>query len=145
MKDMLSARLRKPDGFKGTPLFADDRAVDPILDPVCQIRPDLTDVSRLTYNLLITDFNRCGVLKRNVSLITIYVLIIYYLIVTRCSACSLTWTWVSLICLLIAKMRRSHLLIIAPEWLYAINNLDWCYFIGAVIELENRILFKLWL
>lgn len=69
MKDMLSARLRKPDGFKGTPLFADDRAVDPILDPVCQIRPDLTDVSRLTYNLLITDFNRCGVLKRNVSVI----------------------------------------------------------------------------
>lgn len=66
-KDMLSARLRKPEGFKGTPLFADDRAVDPLTDPVCQIKPDLTDVTRLTYNLMITDFNRCGVLKRNVS------------------------------------------------------------------------------
>lgn len=64
---MLSARLRKPEGFKGTPLFADDRAVDPLTDPVCQIKPDLTDVTRLTYNLMITDFNRCGVLKRNVS------------------------------------------------------------------------------
>ncbi len=67
LKDVLSARLRKPEGFKGTPLFADDRAVDPTTDPVCQIRPDITDVSRLTYNLIITDFNRCGVLKRNVS------------------------------------------------------------------------------
>lgn len=68
LKDMLSARLRKPEGFKGTPLFADDRAVDPLSDPVCQIRPDITDVSRLTFNLLITDFSRCGVLKRNVSI-----------------------------------------------------------------------------
>ncbi|XKL63385.1 hypothetical protein PGB90_005749 [Kerria lacca] len=65
LKDMLSARLRKPEGFKGIPLFADDRAIDPLVDPVCQIRPDMTDMSKLTYHLLITDFNKCGVLKRN--------------------------------------------------------------------------------
>ena len=64
---MLSARLRKPEGFKGAPQFADERSVDPVNDPVCQIRPDIADVSKLTYNLLVTDFNRCGVLKRNVS------------------------------------------------------------------------------
>ncbi|XP_060849369.1 uncharacterized protein LOC132928595 [Rhopalosiphum padi] len=65
VKDVISARLKKPDGFKGHPLFADDRTVDPLIDPVCQIRPDLSDVSLLTYNLLVTDFTRCGVLRRN--------------------------------------------------------------------------------
>jgi len=67
VKDMISARLKKPDGFKGHPLFADDRSVDPMIDPVCQIRADLSDASLLTYNLLVTDFTRCGVLRRNVS------------------------------------------------------------------------------
>ncbi|XP_050539162.1 uncharacterized protein LOC126904289 [Daktulosphaira vitifoliae] len=65
VKDVISARLKKPEGFKGHPLFADDRTVDPLIDPFCQIRPDLSDVSLLTYNLLVTDFTRCGVLKRN--------------------------------------------------------------------------------
>lgn len=68
VKDVISARLKKPEGFKGHPLFADDRSVDPIVDPVCQIRPDLSDAALLTYTLLVTDFARCGVLRRNVSL-----------------------------------------------------------------------------
>ncbi|XP_050300884.1 uncharacterized protein LOC126739301 [Anthonomus grandis grandis] len=64
-KDTILAKLRKPEGFKGHPLFADDRAVDPETDPTCQIKPDLTDTAGLKYNLKITDFGRCGVLKRN--------------------------------------------------------------------------------
>lgn len=66
-RDSIIARLRKPDGFKGSPLFADDRTVDPELDPSCQIKQDMLDPTGLKYNLKITDFGRCGVLKRNVS------------------------------------------------------------------------------
>ncbi|CAH1372751.1 unnamed protein product, partial [Tenebrio molitor] len=64
-RDSILAKLRKPDGFKGNPLFADDRGVDPETDHVCQIRPDLSDPTGLKYNLKISDFSRCGVLKRN--------------------------------------------------------------------------------
>lgn len=66
-KDSIIAKLRKPEGFKGHPLFADDRGVNPESDSVCQIRPDLSDPAGLRYNLRISDFTRCGVLKRNVS------------------------------------------------------------------------------
>jgi hypothetical protein len=34
----LTAKLKKPEGFKGSPIFADERKVDPSLDPNCQIR-----------------------------------------------------------------------------------------------------------
>lgn len=64
-RDTIVAKLRKPDGFKGSPLFADDRGVNPETDPQCQIRPDRTDPTGLRYSLRITDFGRCGVLKRN--------------------------------------------------------------------------------
>ncbi|XP_069702001.1 uncharacterized protein [Periplaneta americana] len=64
-KDTIAAKLRKPEGFKGSPIFADDRQVDPLTDVACQIRPDLSDSEELAYDLLITDFSRCGVLKRN--------------------------------------------------------------------------------
>ncbi|GLH09819.1 Uncharacterized protein GBIM_14865 [Gryllus bimaculatus] len=64
-RDVISARLRKPEGFRGSPLFADDRQVDPLKDSTCQIRPVPGDPTELSYNLLITDFNRCGVAKRN--------------------------------------------------------------------------------
>nr|CAD7257884.1 unnamed protein product [Timema shepardi] len=64
-RDSIAARLKKPEGFRGAPLFADDRQADPITDPECQIRPDTSDVTELTYDLLVTDFSRCGVLKRN--------------------------------------------------------------------------------
>lgn len=79
VKDVISARLKKPEGFKGHPLFADDRSVDPLIDPVCQIRPDLSDVSLLTYNLLVTDFTRCGVLRRNVSYKFSFIVILLYI------------------------------------------------------------------
>lgn len=65
-RDSIVAKLRKPDGFKGSPLFADDRSVDPETDTSCQIRADIADPTGLKYNLKITDFSRCGVLKRNV-------------------------------------------------------------------------------
>lgn len=69
-RDSIIAKLKKPEGFKGHPLFADDRAVDPERDSSCQIRPDLLDPTGLRYNLKITDFSRCGVLKRNVRVFT---------------------------------------------------------------------------
>ncbi|XP_063535188.1 uncharacterized protein LOC134745143 isoform X1 [Cydia strobilella] len=65
LRDSVTALLRKPEGFRGAPLFADDRATDPISDPVCQIRPETEDPTGLLYRLRITDFTRCGVLKRN--------------------------------------------------------------------------------
>lgn len=67
LRDSVAALLRKPEGFRGAPLFADDRATDPVADPVCQIRPEPEDPTGLLYRLRITDFTRCGVLKRNVS------------------------------------------------------------------------------
>lgn len=66
-RDSIMATLRKPEGFKGHPLFADDRAVDPEIDKTCQIRPDMTDPTNLKYMMKISDFGKCGVLKRNVS------------------------------------------------------------------------------
>lgn len=65
--DMINARLKKPVGFKGAPLFADDRAVNPETDRTCLIRQDPEDPDGVTYTLKITDFSRCGVLKRNVN------------------------------------------------------------------------------
>lgn len=65
LRDSVAALLRKPEGFRGAPLFADDRATDPVADPVCQIRPEPEDPTGLLYRLRITDFSRCGVLKRN--------------------------------------------------------------------------------
>ncbi|KAF4526467.1 hypothetical protein B566_EDAN014079 [Ephemera danica] len=64
-RDAISARLRKPAGFRGSPLFADDRNVDAATDPHCQIRLDPNDPTDMTYNMLVTDFSRCGVVKRN--------------------------------------------------------------------------------
>lgn len=66
--DMITARLKKPVGFKGSPLFADDRNVNPEMDRACSIRPESGDPENIAYVLKITDFSRCGVLKRNVSL-----------------------------------------------------------------------------
>ncbi|CAG9798336.1 unnamed protein product [Chironomus riparius] len=63
--DMITAKLKKPLGFKGHPLFADDRSVNPDNDYSCTIKPDRNDVAELNYELKITDFSRCGVLKRN--------------------------------------------------------------------------------
>ena len=63
----LSARLRKPDGFKGSPIFADERKVDPATHPDCQIRPDETDPKGITFVLKITDLTQCGVLIKNVN------------------------------------------------------------------------------
>jgi len=71
-RDSISARLRKPESFKGSPLFADDRSVDPLTDEDCQIRPDPLDPNKLIYNLLVTDFNRCGVSRRNVSISNLF-------------------------------------------------------------------------
>lgn len=66
--DMITARLKKPVGFKGSPLFADDRGVHPDTDRACSIRPESSDPENLSYTLKITDFSRCGVLKRNVRI-----------------------------------------------------------------------------
>ncbi|XP_077297056.1 uncharacterized protein LOC143918855 [Arctopsyche grandis] len=64
-RDSIIALLRKPEGFKGSPLFADDRSVAAETDTSCQIRPDPAESTGLLYRLRITDFSRCGVLKRN--------------------------------------------------------------------------------
>lgn len=64
-QDLITARLKKPNGFKGSPLFADDRSVNPEIDRACTIRQEVNDPDSLAYTLKITDFSRCGVLKRN--------------------------------------------------------------------------------
>ena len=61
------ALLRKPEGFKGDPIFADDRKVNPYTDPNCQIRPASPDEDELLFNLFIKDLSKCGVLVKNVS------------------------------------------------------------------------------
>ncbi|XP_071548439.1 uncharacterized protein [Panulirus ornatus] len=61
----LSARLMKPQGFRGHPLFADDREADPFSDGKCQIRHDTQDASGLVYNLLVTDLAYCGVVRKD--------------------------------------------------------------------------------
>jgi hypothetical protein len=63
--DLLTAKIKRPVDFKGAPLFADDREADPLTDIHCQIRPDPTDSQQDNYFLKVTDFTRCGVLKRN--------------------------------------------------------------------------------
>jgi hypothetical protein len=65
----LSANLRKPEGFQGNPIFADDRSINPANDRICQIRPNSQNDSELSYKLLITDLEQCGVIVKNVSLI----------------------------------------------------------------------------
>lgn len=69
VEDLIVARLKRPTGFKGPPLFADDRSVFPETDRVCQIKQDKNDPAELAFDLRITDFARCGVLKRNVSVL----------------------------------------------------------------------------
>jgi len=92
-RDTISARLRKPEGFRGSPIFADDRQVDPLIDVSCQIRPDKSDSEELTYNLLISDFSRCGVLKRNVSLLLVVLLLVVcqFLKLPHCYSFSDSW------------------------------------------------------
>ncbi|XP_018325290.1 uncharacterized protein LOC108737109 [Agrilus planipennis] len=63
--DSIMAKLKKPENFRGHPLFADDRVVDPEKDAHCQIRQDPTEPTGLFYKLKILDFMRCGVIKRN--------------------------------------------------------------------------------
>jgi len=91
-RDTIAARLRKPEGFRGSPIFADDRQVDPLIDVSCQIRPDKSDPEELTYNLMISDFSRCGVLKRNVSLLFVFPLVVYqFLKLPYCYSFSDSW------------------------------------------------------
>ncbi|XP_011503858.1 PREDICTED: uncharacterized protein LOC105366944 isoform X2 [Ceratosolen solmsi marchali] len=63
--DLLTAKIKRPNGFRGDPLFADDRTADPLLDIQCQIRPDINDPQEDNYFLKVTDFTRCGIIKRN--------------------------------------------------------------------------------
>lgn len=63
----LTALLRKPEGFTGSPIFADDRKLDPRTDPYCRIRPDPGDKEGLIYTLHVKDLGKCGVLTKNVS------------------------------------------------------------------------------
>ncbi len=74
-KELFTARLRRPDGFRGTPIFADDRGgaikdyvVQELQDGPCVILPDVSDSSGRVFKMRITDFTRCGVLKRNVRI-----------------------------------------------------------------------------
>ncbi|KAG7210553.1 hypothetical protein KM043_012073 [Ampulex compressa] len=63
--DLLTAKIKRPVGFRGAPLFADDRSANPQTDIHCQIRPDPNDPLEDNYFLKVTDFSRCGILKRN--------------------------------------------------------------------------------
>ncbi|XP_023331875.1 uncharacterized protein LOC111704002 isoform X2 [Eurytemora carolleeae] len=61
---LLRAVLRKPVGFKGVPIFADDRSTNPLTSVSCQIRPDISS-DGLSYSLIVNDFSRCGTIVRN--------------------------------------------------------------------------------
>merc|ERR1712226_1215796 len=61
----MSAQLRKPEEFLGSPIFADDRSINPETDPICQIQSDPNDKTKLKYQLLIKDLEKCGVLVKN--------------------------------------------------------------------------------
>lgn len=67
IEDLITATLKRPAGFKGSPMFADDRIGVKEPNPHCIISRDTSDEDDRTYNLRINDFTRCGVLKRNVS------------------------------------------------------------------------------
>lgn len=67
IEDLITATLKRPAGFKGSPMFADDRIGVKEPNPNCIISRDTSDEDDRTYNLRINDFTRCGVLKRNVS------------------------------------------------------------------------------
>lgn len=76
----LFARLRKPENFRGHPLFADDPQINPFKHELCQILPDPIDLTGRIYRLDIKDFSRCGVTHHGVSLVTIiFQLIIFFL------------------------------------------------------------------
>ncbi|XP_002003929.3 uncharacterized protein LOC6577998 [Drosophila mojavensis] len=64
-EDLITATLKRPAGFKGVPMFADDRSGLKDLNPHCLISKDITDMDERTYQLRINDFTQCGVLKRN--------------------------------------------------------------------------------
>ena len=80
VEDLIVARLKRPAGFKGPPLFADDRSVIPESDRNCQIKQDKNDPAELAFDLKITDFSRCGVLKRNVSCVFIIFTYLFFII-----------------------------------------------------------------
>lgn len=62
---VISAKLSKPKGFQGVPIFADDRAIDPETSEVCSIQRKQGDATGLVYQLNVTDFSSCGVVLRN--------------------------------------------------------------------------------
>ena len=70
----LTAKLKKPEGFKGSPIFADERKVDPSVHPECQIRPDEADPKKISYLLKINDLTQCGVLIKNVCYCLVFLL-----------------------------------------------------------------------
>ena len=72
----LTAKLKKPEGFKGSPIFADERKVDPSVHPECQIRPDEADPKKISYLLKINDLTQCGVLIKNVSYSFVFLIIL---------------------------------------------------------------------
>ena len=65
-KGIIFRPCRKPEGFSGAPIFADDRKVEPKTDPFCRIKPDPSDEDGLIYMLHILDLGKCGVLVKNV-------------------------------------------------------------------------------
>ncbi|XP_022243389.1 uncharacterized protein LOC106460575 [Limulus polyphemus] len=64
-KDIITATLRKPDGFRGHPVFTNNRGIQPQKHNKCQIIPDPKDTSNSVYFLRIMDFIECPVKKQN--------------------------------------------------------------------------------
>ncbi|XP_076305456.1 uncharacterized protein LOC143222630 [Tachypleus tridentatus] len=63
-KDIITATLRKPDGFRGHPVFTENRGIQPQKHNKCQIIPDLNDLSSSVYFLRVMDFTVCPVKKQ---------------------------------------------------------------------------------
>ncbi|XP_013792259.1 uncharacterized protein LOC106476135, partial [Limulus polyphemus] len=63
--DILTATLKKPPGFRGHPVFADNRHIDPKKHKFCQILSDKDDPKEMTYYLSISDFSECPLHEEN--------------------------------------------------------------------------------
>ncbi|XP_023239599.1 uncharacterized protein LOC111638168 [Centruroides sculpturatus] len=63
--EVFTAVLKKPDGFKGHPIFAENRNIRAAADEECQIREDKTNPSNVVYRLKVSDYVKCPVERKN--------------------------------------------------------------------------------
>ncbi|XP_067135091.1 uncharacterized protein [Centruroides vittatus] len=63
--EVFTAVLKKPEGFRGHPIFAENRNIRAAADEECQIREDKTNPSNVVYRLKVSDYVKCPVERKN--------------------------------------------------------------------------------